>query len=537
MPRRIGLFISRAGGAVSRVVDVDSLAGAFKDLAQVAVFDDLFSAANRRRLFSMIETHRLDAVVLAGESPMYYQDSLSGSLFLQELIAKGINPNLIAFANLKEQVALAHPDDPVAATVKAKALIEVAVSKVNTAHPLELWEIAPRRSVGILGTTVGGVFAAQRLLEAGFHVYLVEEKPSLRDRFSDSEFVFTLGYVQNHPQAEFVFGATIADVYGWCGDYTIELSVDGEPRNLSVGGIVAAVGDDVDLTARLQPLLQIDTDEDGNFRVKNPNTLPVQTKDEGKVVIPAHNADGRFFREEIAYADSAALSLQIVLSRNFIQHPLVVSELDSSLCGGCGTCVRTCAFKASSIDLANDISVIDPRRCKGCGNCVVACPVGARDLITYPGSFITAAIDILSGVSLDKVRVLAFLCNGCGYPAADRAGTGPSKSGSAYPAAVMPLGVECGGRIDTEFVLHAFKKGFDGVLIARCRRGHCHNIIGNRDLDGRMSLFRQVLREIGVDVERLRIIDISPDEGKEFAARATEFVADVKKLEPSEGLA
>ncbi len=530
-PWRTGLFLSRADGAISSVIDVDEVGASYPHLTAVEVLDDFFSAANRRRLFTSIQKNRLDGVVLAAESPFYYENSLSGSLFLDELIELGINVNQIGYANLLEHVALPHKGRRKLATIKARALIDVALAKVHRSHPVEMVIIAPRQSVCIFGTTIGGIFAAQRFLEAGFRVDLMEEQEDVRSRSdSQSDFAFTLGYVESHPRATFHFGVRIADVYGWCGDYTVEYVEDGRARTLNAGGLVVALGDDRDWTARLQPLVQIDTDEEGRFRVKNPTTLPVQTRDPGKVVIP-WTGETRI-HEEVAYADSATLTLQIPLSKKEIGHALVMSELDEDVCGGCGTCVRTCAFRATTIDQAQRVSVIDPRRCRGCGNCVVACPVAARDLVNYTDQYITDAIRILgAGPPLGKIRILAMLCDGCGYPAADRAGRMAAEDKSLrYEPYVLPLGIECGGRIDTKYVLQALNVGFDGVIIARCRRGHCHNIIGNRDMDGRMSLFRTVMRAFGLDDERLRILDISPQEGERFAREIQRFSTDMERL-------
>jgi coenzyme F420-reducing hydrogenase delta subunit/Pyruvate/2-oxoacid:ferredoxin oxidoreductase delta subunit len=222
-----------------------------------------------------------------------------------------------------------------------------------------------------------------------------------------------------------------------------------------------------------------------------------------------------------------------MLDRNEIEHPVLVSEVDETVCGGCGTCVKTCAFFASSVDLARKVSVIDPRRCKGCGNCVAACPTGARDLVSFPEKYVIKAIDILSqAISEDsEPKILAMLCNGCGYPAADAAGELPNEvPGGKYPPNVMPVRVECGGNVDTQYILKAFSKAFDGVALSVCRDGHCHHVVGNTDMERRIGLFREVLRSRKINDERLRVIHVSPHEGNLFSEEIKSFYEELKSM-------
>jgi coenzyme F420-reducing hydrogenase delta subunit len=78
----------------------------------------------------------------------------------------------------------------------------------------------------------------------------------------------------------------------------------------------------------------------------------------------------------------------------------------------------------------------------------------------------------------------------------------------------MPLLVECGGSVDTQYVLEAFSKGFDGVALFMCRDGHCRNSVGNTDMGRRLGLFRTVLRSRRINDERLRVVPVYADDGE-----------------------
>jgi F420-non-reducing hydrogenase iron-sulfur subunit len=59
-------------------------------------------------------------------------------------------------------------------------------------------------------------------------------------------------------------------------------------------------------------------------------------------------------------------------------------------------------------------------------------------------------------------RIVIFACNWCSYAGADTAGVGRMQ----YPSNVRLIRVMCSGRIRPGFVLRAFEKGADGVMVS-----------------------------------------------------------------------
>ena len=89
----------------------------------------------------------------------------------------------------------------------------------------------------------------------------------------------------------------------------------------------------------------------------------------------------------------------------------------------------------------------------------------------------------------------------------------------------------CTGRVDLSFVLRAFQKGADGVIIGGCWPGECHYVTeGNYDALGNKHLSQKLLAHIGVRPERLRLEWIAASEGTRFAEIMTDFTRQVKQL-------
>jgi F420-non-reducing hydrogenase iron-sulfur subunit len=126
-------------------------------------------------------------------------------------------------------------------------------------------------------------------------------------------------------------------------------------------------------------------------------------------------------------------------------------------------------------------------------------------------------------------EIIAFCCNYCAYAAADLAGSRRMQ----YPSNVRVLHVPCTGKIEMEHILAAFEKGIDGVLIAGCLEGGCHFLDGNLRAKKRSEYLREMLDQIGVGRDRLRMVNLSAAMAPTFVERVKEIVETVKSLGPN----
>lgn len=132
----------------------------------------------------------------------------------------------------------------------------------------------------------------------------------------------------------------------------------------------------------------------------------------------------------------------------------------------------------------------------------------------------------------DKVfepKIIAFCCHFCAYASADLAGSMRLQ----YPSGVRIIRTPCTGRLEVEFYMRAFENGADGVLVAGCLEGGCHFIDGNLFAKKRVNSIRNILEEIGIEKERLRMVNISAAMATNLVAVINEMVNTIKELGPN----
>ena len=125
-------------------------------------------------------------------------------------------------------------------------------------------------------------------------------------------------------------------------------------------------------------------------------------------------------------------------------------------------------------------------------------------------------------------QIIVFACNWCSYAGADTAGV----SRIQHQPNFRMIRVMCSGRIQPAFVLRAFEKGADGVLVSGCHFGDCHYIFGNERAAEQFEKTKNMVKLLGIEEGRLRLEWISAAEGARFASVINEFTDQVRALGP-----
>lgn len=122
-------------------------------------------------------------------------------------------------------------------------------------------------------------------------------------------------------------------------------------------------------------------------------------------------------------------------------------------------------------------------------------------------------------------KVVAFCCENSAYLAADKAG----RMRLHYPNNVRIIRVPCVGRVDLIHILKAFEKGAAGVLVMGCQEGACQHLTGNTRAKERAEYAKSLLKEVGIDDSRLRMLNIAPDMAQQFVREIKDMTEKIKE--------
>ncbi len=126
-------------------------------------------------------------------------------------------------------------------------------------------------------------------------------------------------------------------------------------------------------------------------------------------------------------------------------------------------------------------------------------------------------------------KIAAFCCFHSAYQAADIAGA----MRNPYAEGLYIVRVPCAGKIEELHILQAFEKGVDGVLVLACPEESCHYISGNLRAKKRVDHILQLLKEIGIEPERLKIFNLASNQAPKFVQVVNGMAERIKDLGPS----
>lgn len=208
-----------------------------------------------------------------------------------------------------------------------------------------------------------------------------------------------------------------------------------------------------------------------------------------------------------------------------------IVSIDEDLCSICGVCVPLCKYEALSIKengKDNKKIVVDKIECRGCGLCVAACPSGAISQIE--GCEIT--LPELHGKVTDllkankDMKLIVFACNWSLFP-----GLQLSESPTFVKTPYGIIVSMCSGRVAPELILNAFDGGAWGVMVAGCPPEECDHD-GNYKTRRRLVLLKNVLKELNVEPERVKLEWFSTGESAKLNKAINDFIVELNRIGP-----
>jgi len=174
---RIGVFVCKCGINIAGVVDVPSVAEYAATLPYVDyVTDNLYTCSQdtQETMAKTIAEKKLNRIVVAACTPKTHE-----ALFQNTLTAAGLNKYLFEMANIRNHDSWVHKEHPDKATLKAKDLVRMAVSKVALMEPLVESALEVNQTAFVLGGGISGMSAALSFSNQGYVTHLVERTSRL----------------------------------------------------------------------------------------------------------------------------------------------------------------------------------------------------------------------------------------------------------------------------------------------------------------------------------------------------------------------
>jgi heterodisulfide reductase subunit A len=251
---RVGVFVCDCGSNIAGVVNVPEVVEYAKGLKGVAFADEGRWSCSVDALASMqksIKEHKINRVVIAACTPRTHEP-----LFKATIKEAGVNPYLLEFVSIREQVSWVHMSEPETATQKAKDLVKMGVAKATLLEEGEEIRLPVTTDCMIIGGGIAGMTAALNVADQGFNAYLIEKEQKLggllncistvshdHDEILAADIVKAkTDIVESHPNIKVYTNTEIEAVEGYIGNYKVTLNVNGKSENLDISTVIVATG-------------------------------------------------------------------------------------------------------------------------------------------------------------------------------------------------------------------------------------------------------------------------------------------------------
>jgi len=121
--------------------------------------------------------------------------------------------------------------------------------------------------------------------------------------------------------------------------------------------------------------------------------------------------------------------------------------------------------------------------------------------------------------------IVGFVCNWSAYSGMEMAGVDKRE----YPTCVKLVKVTCLGRLHLGLVLKAFELGADGVMLLGCPPDDCYYESGTDRTKEMLIQARKVLKLLGIDPERLALVEVPLGRGDVLVKQVSAFVRRISR--------
>jgi len=102
-----------------------------------------------------------------------------------------------------------------------------------------------------------------------------------------------------------------------------------------------------------------------------------------------------------------------------------------------------------------------------------------------------------------------------------------------FPENIRLTRLACTGKLEVSTLLKAFEEGADGVYVVGCPVDGCHNVKGSERAAKRVAAVREMLAELEVEPDRVRMYHLDRGLHPEFVQAGHEMNKVIEKIGPS----
>jgi quinone-modifying oxidoreductase subunit QmoB len=244
--------------------------------------------------------------------------------------------------------------------------------------------------------------------------------------------------------------------------------------------------------------------------------------------------DGQNSREDGSGAALKAIQAMEVTARGEAVHPrwgdMSFPAFALQRCTQCKRCTEECPFGTINED---EKGTPQPNltRCRRCGICMGACPERIISFKDYSPGMVG---NMIKAVNIpeewdEKPRILGLLCENDAYPLMDTAGLKRLQ----HSKWIRFVPVRCLGSVNTVWIADALSSGFDGILLIGCRSGddyQCHFVKGSELMETRSSNVQEKLKQLALEEERVKIVQLPINEFEKFPEIVNEFSEEIEDI-------
>jgi heterodisulfide reductase subunit A len=253
---RIGVFVCDCGTNIAGVVNVPELVEYAMTLENVVFADEgrwSCSVDYLTRMKELIRDKKLNRVVISACTPRTHEP-----LFKRTAKEAGVNPYLLEFVSIREQVSWVHMKEPEIATDKAKDLIKMGVAKAALLEEGQEIRLPVKTDCLVIGGGMAGMNAALSVANQGFKAFIVEKEPRLGGILNRICFIshdnhkipaakalqVRVAEVESNPNIKVFTDTSIEAVDGYIGNYKVKLMANGgdSTQELDISTVIVATG-------------------------------------------------------------------------------------------------------------------------------------------------------------------------------------------------------------------------------------------------------------------------------------------------------